>query len=158
MPKYAELEKFLGVVFSVLFTLRAEFSIQEEESQRRVASLLVEGGLEREPLGPVLFIPVYLLTDEPRPQTGIGPMFPSLMVAAYRCFYVVAVLGHKFRDIAKAKQPCHWDLPAYEGFIFYCLMSSRNRKGLDKFSVSGRERIVGTFAQKSPSGRFMDGC
>lgn len=40
--------------------------------------------------------------------------------------------------------------------IVYCLMSSRNRKGLDKFSVSGRERIVGKFAQKSPEDSWMD--
>lgn len=41
-------------------------------------------------------------------------------------------------------------------FIFYCLMSSRNRKDLDKFSVSGRESIVGKFAQKSPEDSWTD--
>lgn len=75
----------------------------------------MEGGLEPGPLGPSLFIPIYLVTDEPRPQTGIGPAFPSLMVAAYRCFYVVPVLGDKLRDIARAKHSCHWDLPANRG-------------------------------------------
>lgn len=70
--------------------------------------------------------------------------------------YVVAVLGDKFIDIARAKHPCGWDLPAYGDFIFYCLMSSRNRKGLDKFRVSGRESIVGKFAQKSPEDSWMD--
>lgn len=39
--------------------------------------------------------------------------------------------------------------------ISYCRMSSRNCKGLDKFSVSGRKSIVGKFAQKSPEDSWM---